>query len=109
MAFIGSGSAAGSAVSSTSTKISLMPAFTAAATRRWPATTVSTSTPLAVVLLIRTSGGWMMPRSVTDASICASACGEAAVRRGLLGSAFSLRGSTDLSSMVAPCLLFRHP
>ncbi len=78
----------------TSTRISGHPAVIAAATRRCPATT-SRSSPSS-----RTTGGCRMPTAWMLATICASGCSPADMRRGLFGLIFRMRGSTDFRCMA---------
>ncbi len=78
----------------TSTRISAHPAAMAAATRRCPAT-ISRSSPSS-----RTTGGCRMPTARMLATICASGCSPADMRRGLFGLTFRVRGSTGLRCMV---------
>ena len=83
----------------TSTSIVGSSAVIAAFTRRPPALTMSSPSAS------RTTGGWMMPIALIEATSCSSIAGGTGVRRGLFGFGLSVRGSTLRSSaMVCSCV-----
>ena len=83
----------------TSTSIIGSSAVIAAFTRRPPALTMSSPSAS------RTTGGWMMPIALIEATSCSSIAGGTGVRRGLFGFGLSVRGSTLRSSaMVCSCV-----